>query len=146
MKEKKSKEKQVVIDIRSVHAYDGDSSESLDFSTDGMYRFEDGQAHLWYWESDVTGLSGTRTSLEIGPQGVVVDRVGTVTSRMEFREGSRNFFPMETPYGMATMGMDTRRIQAAFDEHGGNMELDYVLDLEHAVAVRNKFQLKVRES
>ena len=44
------------------------------------------------------------------------------------------------------MGMDTRRIRSAFDEHGGKMELDYVLDLEHAVAMRNKFQLQVREN
>ncbi len=146
MKETKNKEIAVVIDIHSFHAYDEDSSDSLEFSTDGMYSYEDGRARLWYWESEVTGLSGTRTSLEISPESVILDRVGTVTGRMEFTEGSRNFFPMETPYGMATMGMDTRRIRAAFDEHGGNMELDYVLDLEHAVAVRNKFHLKVRES
>ena len=140
------KDKEVVIDIRSIHAYEQDDPDSLEFSTDGMYRYENGAARLWYWESEVTGLPGTRTSVEITPEGVVVDRKGTVTSRMEFREGMRNAFPYETPYGMATMGMDTRRIRAAFDEHGGKMELDYVLDLEHAVAVRNKFQIQVRES
>lgn len=140
------KEKEVVIDVHSVHAYDEEGSDSLDFSTDGMYRYENGSAHLWYWETDVTGLPGTRTSVEIGPQGVIVDRSGTVTSRMEFREGLKNFFPYETPYGLATMGMDTRRIRAAFDENGGNMELDYVLNLEHVAAIRNKFQIRVKES
>ena len=140
------KEKEVVIDIHSVHAYDEDGTDSLEFSTDGMYRYEDGSAHLWYWESEVTGLPGTRTSVEITPGGVIVDRVGTVTGRMEFREGIKNFFPYETPYGTATMGMDTRKVSAVFDEHGGKMELDYVLDLEHAVAVRNKFRLQVREN
>jgi len=140
------KEKEVVIDVHSVHAYDEDGSDSLDFSTDGMYRYENGSAHFWYWESEVTGLPGTRTSVEIGPEGVIVDRIGTVTGRMEFKEGLKNFFPYETPYGLATMGMDTRRISAAFDEHGGKMELDYVIDLEHAAAIRNKFQLQVREN
>ena len=139
------KEKEVVIDIHSVHACDEEGSDSLEFSTDGMYSYENGLARLWYWESEVTGLPGTRTSVEIGPQGVVVDRVGTVSGRMEFREGLKNFFPYETPYGMATMGMDTRKIRAAFDENGGNMELDYVLDLDHAVAVRNRFRLRVRD-
>ena len=140
------KEKEVVIDVHSIHAFDEEGADSLDFSTDGMYRYENGSAHLWYWETEVTGLPGTRTSVEITPEGVVVDRTGTVTSRMEFREGLKNFFPYETPFGLATMGMDTRRIRAAFDENGGNMELDYVLDLEHAAAIRNKFQLRVRES
>lgn len=141
------KEKEVVIDVHSVHAYDDEEgSDSLDFSTDGMYRFEDGRAHLWYWETEVTGLPGTRTSVEIGPESVIVDRKGTVTGRMEFREGLKNYFPYETPFGTAAMGMDTRRIKSAFDEHGGSMELDYVLDLEHAVAIRNRLNLRVRES
>ena len=140
------KEKEVVIDIHSTHAFDEENADSLDFSTDGMYSFENGSARLWYWETEVTGLPGTRTSVEIGPEGVVVDRVGTVTSRMEFKEGLKNYFPYETPYGLATMGMNTRRIRAAFDEHGGKMELDYVLDLEHAAAIRNKFHLQVREN
>jgi hypothetical protein len=42
------KEKEVVIDVHSVHAYDEEGSDSLDFSTDGMYRYENGSAHLWY--------------------------------------------------------------------------------------------------
>ena len=140
------KEKEVIIEIQSEHAYDEEEARDvLEFSTDGMYRYENGSAHLWYWESEVTGLAGTRTSMEIAPEGITVHRRGTVNSRMEFREGTRNLFPYETPYGMATMGMNTRKLVAAFDEHGGNMELDFVLDLEHAVAVRNRLQLRVRE-
>lgn len=146
MKKQTIAEKEVVIDVLSLHALDEQEEDRLEFSTDGMYRYENGSAQLWYFESEVTGLAGTRTSVEIRPEGVVVDRSGTVTSRMEFREGLKNFFPYETPYGMATMGMSTRKISAAFDEHGGSMELDYVLDLEHSAAVRNKICLKVREN
>jgi len=142
----KTAEKEVVIDVLSLHALDEQEADRLEFSTDGMYRYENGSAKLWYFESDVTGLAGTRTCVEIRPEGVVVDRSGTVTSRMEFREGTKNFFPYETPYGMTTMGMSTRKISAAFDEHGGSMELDYVLDLDHTAAVRNKLCLHVRET
>ena len=34
---------------------------------------------------------------------------------------------------------------ANFDEHGGSMEIDYVVDMDHAVFGRNKFQMHVRE-
>ena len=139
------KEKEVVIDIHSVHAYDREDRESLDFSTDGVYRFENGVGHLSYWESEVTGMPGTQTRVSVSPEGVVVDRRGTVTSRMDFKEGIKSFFQYQTPYGMANMGMDTRRLSARFDEHGGAMELDYGLDLEHMVEVRNRFRLRVRE-
>ena len=138
-------EKDVIIELHSVHAYDRDDSESFDFSTDGSYSFEDGVGRLSYWESEVTGLPGTRTSVEISPWGIVVDRSGTVTSRMEFREGMRSVFQYHTPFGFADIGMDTRRLCADFNEHGGQAELDYVLDLEHALSVRNKFHLKVTE-
>ncbi|MBQ6465143.1 MAG: DUF1934 domain-containing protein [Oscillospiraceae bacterium] len=138
-------EKNVIIELHSVHAYDRDDSESFDFSTDGTYRFEDGVGRLSYWESAVTGLPGTRTSVAISPLEIVVDREGTVTSRMEFREGKRNTFQYQTPFGMADVRMNTHRLRADFNEHGGDAELDYVLDLEHTVAVRNRFHLKVTE-
>ena len=139
------KEKDVIIDMHSDHAYDREDADSFDFSTDGTYSFVDGVGRLSYWESEVTGLAGTRTCVEITPHGIVVDRSGTVTSRMEFREGLKNFFQYHTPYGMADVCMDTHRLRADFNEHGGLAELDYVLDLEHTVALRNKFRLKVTE-
>lgn len=137
------KEREVLIDIHSIHAYDQEDTDSLDFTTDGLYRYEDGVGLLRYWESEVTGMPGTQTRVEISPESVVVDRIGMVNSRMEFREGLKSLFPYETPYGQATLGMDTRHICSRFNEHGGDMELDYVLNLEHMVAVRNKFRIRV---
>lgn len=139
------KEKEVLINIHSIHAYDQEDTDSVAFSTDGLYRFENGIGLLRYWESEVTGMPGTQTRVRISPDSVVVDRVGMVNSQMEFREGLKNYFPYETPFGQATLGMDTRRIRSCFNEHGGDMELDYVMNLDHAVAMRNKFRLTVTE-
>ena len=138
--------KDVVIKIHSVHAYDlTEEEESLDFTTDGVYSYEDGVCRLSYLESEVTGMPGTRTSVVVTPESIVVDRDGYLTSRMEFREGKRNSFLYDTPYGTATMGVDPRRIRHSFDEHGGRAEIDYVVDMEHSVAVRNKFMINVTE-
>ena len=43
------------------------------------------------------------------------------------------------------MHMDTRNMNARFNEHGGHMEIDYVLDMEHAFVSRNQFHLTVKE-
>ena len=32
-----------------------------------------------------------------------------------------------------------------FDENGGRVEIDYVVDMEHAVVTRNKFQITVKQ-
>ena len=137
--------KDVVITIRSLIDYGMDEEDRIDFSTDGVYKLDDGVAHIAYLETEVTGLQGTRTSVKILPDCVIVDRRGGLTSRMEFREGQKNSFLYETPVGMATMNMNTRSVRHRFDPAGGKLEIDYVLDMEHTVVSRNKFQLTVRE-
>ena len=43
------------------------------------------------------------------------------------------------------MHMATRDLRQRFNEHGGQVEIDYVLDMEHAFASRNRFRLTVKE-
>ena len=137
--------KDVWISINSIHGYDQEEGDSMEFSTDGHYYFDGENGCFTYMETDVTGLEGTRTSVIVMPDQVVVDRDGMITSRMVFREGLRDAFQLSTPFGAATMGIDTRRIRHPMDEAGGKVEIDYVVDMEHAVATRNRFQITVTE-
>lgn len=137
--------KEVVISIRSVQDYDEKDSQSFEFTTDGLYSFENGVGRLMYYESEVSGLPGTRTTLSISPEEVVLNREGYLTSCMVFREGKKNAMLYDTPFGSAKMGIDTRRIRQCFDEKGGSMVLNYVLDLEHTVVGKNRLELNVKE-
>ena len=137
--------KEVVISIRSIYDYGSDSEDGLEFTTDGLYSCEDEVGCISYYESEVTGLAGTKTKLCIKPDEVVVDRRGSITSTMVFKKGSKCSFLYNTPYGAATMGVDTRKIKHNFDEHGGSMEIDYVVDMSHVTATKNRFLIDVRE-
>lgn len=137
--------KDVLISINSIHSYDQDDEDSLEFTTDGYYYYDGENGCLSYMETEVTGMEGTRTSVIVMPDQVVVDRDGTVTSRMIFREGVKDSFQYTTPFGAATMGIDTRRIRHHMDDSGGKLEIDYVVDMEHAVVTRNKFQITVQQ-
>ncbi len=137
--------KDVVIYIRSLHSYGAEEEDAIDFTTDGLYTFDGDTACLTYLETEVTGMEGTRTSVMVMPDKVVVDRDGIVTSRMIFRPGEKSAFLYETPAGAATLHMDTRGVNSRFNEHGGHMEIDYVLDMEHAFVSRNRFRLTVKE-
>ena len=137
--------KDVVISINSTFAFEEGEEQRMEFTTDGYYFFEDEVGCLSYEESEVTGLPGTRTSLFVMPDQVVVDREGTVTSRMVFKEGLKSAFQYATPFGNANMGIDTRRISQSMGVDGGSVEIDYVVDMEHMVASRNKFEITVRE-
>ena len=137
--------KDVVISIQSLHGCGGDEEDTIDFTTDGLYCFDGETACLTYLETEVTGMQGTRTSVMVMPDKVVVDRDGGIMSRMIFREGEKNSFLYDTPVGSATLSMNTRGIHHRFDEHGGDMEIDYVLDMEHAFVTRNRFRMTVTE-
>ena len=137
--------KNVWISFHSIHSCDDEEPDSLEFSTDGTYLYRDNVGCLSYSESEVTGMEGTRTRVTIGPDQVVVDRDGMIKSQMVFEEGRKNSFLYATPFGQATMGVDTRRILGHMDEKGGQIEIDYVVDMEHAVVARNKFQITVRQ-
>lgn len=135
--------KDVIINVQNIQGID-DRADTLDFLTDGYYSHEDGISCISYEESDVTGLSGTRTSVIVMPDRIVVDRDGRITSRMEFIEGEKSNFLYSTPFGKAKLGLRTRKIDRSFDESGGRMEIDYDLDVEHAVFSKNKLILKVK--
>ena len=142
---KKSDMKNVWISFHSIHSIDDEEPDSLEFTTDGTYLYHDNVGRLVYQESEVTGMEGTRTSVTVLPNEVVVDRDGMVKSQMVFKEGIKNSFLYATPFGQATMGVDTRRIRGSLNESGGQIEIDYVVDMEHAVVARNRFQITVRQ-
>ena len=137
--------KDVIIDINSRFNLEEEEEDQLQFTTDGFYLLEGDTACISYFETEVTGMEGTRTSVVVTPEKVVVDRDGTVTSRMVFEPGKKHAFLYDTPVGSATMHMNTRNLRQRFNEHGGQVEIDYVLDMEHAFASRNRFRLTVKE-
>ena len=137
--------KDVIISINSLFSFEEGEEQQMEFTTDGYYFYEDDVGCLSYEETEVTGLEGTRTSLFVMPDQVVVDREGTVTSRMVFKEGLKSAFQYATPFGSATMGINTRRITQNMGLNGGRVEIDYVVDMEHMVASRNRFEITVTE-
>ena len=126
--------KDVIISITGVQNFPQGSDDTVELVTEGKYCYRDGKGELSYMESELTGMQGTRTSFTFTPTEVVLSREGTLTSKMVFREGTKNTFLYDTPFGSATMG-----------PRGGDMEIDYVVDFDHAVVGRNKFRINVRE-
>lgn len=137
--------KNVIISIKGTQNDPNGGDNIIELETDGVFAFENGEGMLSYMESELTGLEGTKTSFVVNPMGVVMTREGSLNSRMVFEKGRKHNFLYETPFGSATMGVNTTNISVAFDEHGGDMEIDYVVDFQHAVVGHNMFRIKVSE-
>lgn len=139
------KMKDVIISIKGTQNDPNGEDNEIELVTDGYFAFENGEGMLSYMESELTGLEGTKTSFTISPMGVVMTREGSLNSRMVFEEGKKHNFLYETPFGSATMGVNTKSISVSLNEHGGDMEIDYIVDFQHSIVGHNMFKINVSE-
>lgn len=138
--------KDVIISITGTQKDPHGDTDRVELVTAGKYGFENGECRFSYHESDLTGLEGTKTTFTVSPMGVVMSREGTLNSQMLFQPGKQHVFLYDTPYGSATMGVDTRTLKSDMNEHGGSLELDYEINFEHNFVGRNQFKIHVKEN
>ena len=139
--------KDVMIRILATQTGD-DPKEQIDlaeFSTEGQYECRLGKGTLIYPESELTGMGGTTTTISFEPDGAVLTREGNLTGRMVFVPGERNTFLYETPYGSTTVGLETQHFFSALTPFGGTLEIDYVIDFDHAFVALNRLHITVTE-
>ena len=139
-------EKDVIISIKGVQRYENADPDTMELVTAGRLEREGNSYTLSYQESELTGLEGTLTTFQIEPERITLMRVGEFNSQMVFQEGRRHMSMYNTPYGTMSIGVNTRHLTAQVGESGGDIEIDYAIEIDHTVAGRNVFQIKIKEA
>ena len=136
----------VIISIKGKQSYEDAEDETIELVTEGRLE-EDGSDGftLSYQESELTGLEGTLTTFQIEKDRITLMRVGEVNSQMVFEEGRRHLSMYNTPYGALSVGVSTRRMRSDLRRDGGSIEIHYAIEIDHAVAGQNLFQISVRD-
>lgn len=138
-------EKDVLISIKGMQEYEGVEPDVIELVTRGRLVHSGKRWTLTYQESELTGLEDTQTTIQMEGQQVTLLRVGSYNTQMVFEEARRHLSMYNTPYGTVTVGVNTRRLIADLNEQGGDIEVDYSIDVDHTVAGRNIFHIKVKE-
>lgn len=140
-------EQDVIISIKGKQSYPQSPPEIIELVTEGKLedRGEEGIT-LSYQESQVTGLEGTLTTIQVEPRRVTLQRVGSVNSQMVFEEGRRHLSMYDTPYGALSIGINTRKMRSSLDSRGGDVTIYYALEIEHGQAGQNMFHINVRRA
>lgn len=138
--------KNVMISIRGLQEYEDADSDSIELLTAGTLKATRSGYSLSYQESALTGMEGTTTSFDITPRRVTLTRTGLICSEMVFETGRRHLSLYDTPYGSMEVGVVARSVHSTIGEHGGELEIDYAIDIDHALAGENTFYIKVKES
>lgn len=139
-------DKEVVISIKGIQKYEGALPDVIELVTGGRLVREGGSYTLSYQESELTGLEGTLTTIQVDGEQVTLMRVGEFNSQLVFQEGRRHLSVYNTPYGAMSVGVHTRHLLADLNDQGGDIEVDYSIEVDHALAGRNIFRINVKEA
>ena len=137
--------KDVIISIRGMQSFDGADADGIELVTQGTLSDHPGGYVIAYAESELTGLEGTQTQLEIGAERVTLLRTGQLCSQMVFEPGRTHRSMYDTPYGAMEIGIRTRQLRSTMGARGGELEVAYSIEVNHSVAGENVFQINVRE-
>ena len=136
----------VIISIKGKQLYEESSPEEMELVTAGTLKMDGaGGCTVSYQETELTGLEGTTTRLHIQKGKVTLLREGSINSQMVFEEGRRHLSMYETPYGALSIGVNTKRMRSTVGEAGGDLEIDYAIEIDNLVAGQNLFRMNVKK-
>ena len=136
--------KKVMISIIGSMGPTENEADGFELMTDGEYSLENGVSTFSYMESELTGYNGLPTIFNVEPDRVVLSRAGGQVADMIFCENQKHHFLYETPFGLITMGIDTRSIKKNMRPDGGHLEIRYDIELDHVTVSRNLFKIDIR--
>lgn len=133
----------VWISITGVKQEGGDS-EKIEMVTAGRME-EDGDGYrLTYEETEATGMAGVVTSLHVNEREVLLQHSGASNTLLVLEKGRRHLCSYETGYGSLMMGVYTRSIRTTLHRDGGELDLQYTMDINAGMTSTHDIHIAVR--
>ncbi|MEG2455831.1 MAG: DUF1934 domain-containing protein [Oscillospiraceae bacterium] len=140
-------DKDVIISIKGNQSFEDADPECIELTTLGhLADWGDGGFTLSYQESQLTGLEGTLTTFQVEQNRIILMRIGKVNSQMVFEVGKPHLSLYNTPYGPLSIGISTRRMRSTLGVSGGDISIDYAINIDDTAAGENLFEISVREA
>lgn len=136
-----------IISIKGLQTYeDEDNNTDISLLTEGDFVFQDGVYFIDYEESELTGLEGTSTSIEVGTNYVSLQRSGTVSTNMLFMKDRKTSSYYNTPYGDMQIDIFTDNLNIQMSPDGGRINVDYFIDINNMNTGKNNFEIEIRKA
>lgn len=139
-----TKEK-VMINIKGFQNFEATGQDDIGLLTEGTLAAMPFGWELAYEESELTGMEGTLTTFLIEPERVTLLRTGPVCTQMVYELGRRHHSMYNTPYGSLEVGITTSMMDVVMSQKGGHINVDYAIELDHALMGQNSIRLTVRK-
>lgn len=119
--------------------------EKQEFITVGTFDVQEGIFHILYKESDITGMEGVTTTLQIEPNYVILNRMGTAEVRHEFRPGVLYRSTYITPFGDLLLSVLPNEVESDLTAQGGRISLKYDLFVDDKFVSHNVLVITIKE-
>ena len=134
-----------MISITGTQQLEGEEPESIQLVTEGSYCCEPGFIRFSYVESEMTGMEGVVTSFTVeDEQKLTLRRVGKVNSEMVFVQGQRHESLYDAGMAALLVGVELQELTVLLNEHGGVLDLEYRVEVEHALCSRNHYHIEIQ--
>jgi len=141
--------KDVTINIRGIYnADDEDESDVVELFTTGEFYRKNGSYYISYEESEVTGFEGSTTTLKVEDQDCVTlsrNGKGHEMTQLIVQNGVRHQCHYDMGFGDLMIGVSGKSIRSTLDEHGGQLEFKYSLDINSMLSSDNEMLIIVQE-
>ena len=135
-------EKRAIISVKSTSNLD--PNEVIEVVTPGTFIINEEGFKAIYEESEISGMDGTTTTLNIQDNMMILERVGSTTTNMEFKEGAMAVSLYNTPYGVLNLNVDTEKLNININENGGEIYSKYILGLEVQEGIVTELNIKMK--
>lgn len=136
--------KDVWLSINSTQQFVDGEKEQIDLLTEATLYERGGKYYVAYDESELTGLEGTKTTVKMDDREVLLIRTGTYPSHMLFSEDERHVGIYRTSMGLElAIATHTSHIYNGIGENGGELVIDYSIELDNTVLGEHHFEMVV---
>ncbi len=139
-------DKNVIISVKGTQVAEDREPNIMELVTEGRYYSQDGAYFVTYNESEVTGMSGTTTTLKVVDGVVTLMRSGSVNSHFVFQRGQKHVSYYDTEYGAFTIGIIANAVDIRMDDTGGEIRVGYQMEIDNSKTGDNDFHMLIREA
>lgn len=134
--------KKAIISICSTQ--DIGEKEKIEVVTVGEFSINGDEFIATYDETEISGMEGTKTTLKIKENKVVLHREGTTSTKMEFQKDNTQVALYNTPYGMLELKTSTKELDLDVNEKGGNISIKYHLIAGGQEPIKTNLDMKIK--
>lgn len=118
--------------------------DAIEVQTPGSFSKERDLYCARYDETEISGMEGTTTTIEINPNKLLLIREGTTSAKMEFQKDNKYTTLYNTPYGSLELVILTRDLKIDINENGGEIFVNYDMSVSGQLPQKTELKINIK--